>query len=198
MCGQWSEPQLERFLVCAECGELRERADGTPAALRQLCACELRELAAEGGRPIARWSGYDFNLKAELCRLCAACLLRSGHRYSTWFCEPCREAVREAHERLGSYVIPLGRHSLHAGLRLNPRSPKREQTRQARELVAFMHTLSDQIGALERWRASLVAGSLAEAGLASPAPLVDYLALASSADGRPRSLAEGLLQSLAS
>ena len=119
---------------------------------------------------------------------------RGGHRYSTWFCEPCREAVREAHERLGSYVIPLGRHSLHAGLRLNPRSPKREQTRQARELVALMHSLSDQIGALERWRDRLVASSLAEAGLTSPAPLVDYLAVASGADGSPTGLAECLLQ----
>jgi hypothetical protein len=141
-----SEEQLARFLVCADCGELRERSKGELPALRQLCSCEERELRATGARPIPRWPGYDFNVKAELCRLCASEVLWSGHRYCVWFCGPCRDAVREANERLGGYVIPVGRHSVHAGVLVNPRRPRRELARQARDLVGFLTGRAERNG----------------------------------------------------
>ena len=39
------------------CGELREQANDEPPALRQLCACELRDVVAAEGRPIPCWPG---------------------------------------------------------------------------------------------------------------------------------------------
>lgn len=168
--------------------------DEQPPALRQLCACEKRELSGAGTRPVPRWPGYDFNLKAELCRLCAAEVLWSGHRYCVWFCGPCKDAVREANERLGGYMIPIGRHSVHAGVLVNPRRPRREGARQAEELVRFLTGSGERMEALERWRAGRVAGILAWASLASPAPLIDYLAVASEAKGNPKRLVERLLR----
>ena len=133
-------------------------------------------------------------MKAELCRLCTAEVLRSGHRYCVWFCRPCHIAVREANERHGGYVIPVGRHSVHAGVLLNPRRPRRERARQAQALVGFATGLAERMEALERWRAGRVAGTIAEAGLASPVPLIDYLAVASEAKGNPKRLVERLLR----
>jgi hypothetical protein len=189
-----SDVQRARFLVCGECGELREQASAEPPALRQLCACEEGELRGAGARPIPRWPGYDFNLKAELCRLCASEVLWSGHRYCVWYCRSCHVAVREANERLGGYVIPVGRHSVHAGVLVNPRRPRREVARQAKDLVGFLTGLAERMEALERWRVGRVAAVLAEAGLASPAPLIDYLAVASEAASDPKRLVERLLR----
>lgn len=191
------QEELERFLVCGECGELRERPDGDPPALRQLCSCEKRELRAGGGRPIPRWPGYDFNLKAELCRLCAADVLRSGHRFSVWFCHPCHGAVRDANDRLGRYLIPVGRHSVHAGVLVNPRQGLHTVTRQVTDLVGFMTDLAGRMDALEGWRADRVAGLLVEKGLTSPSPLDTYLDVASRGTRDRRRLVELLVSTLA-
>ena len=185
---------LERFFVCGECGELRERPDGQLPAVRQLCACEERELRAAGARGIPRWPGYDFNLQAELCRLCASEVLRSGHRFCVWFCRPCLVASRNANERLGRYLIPVGRHSVHAGVLVNPRQARHTVTRQVTDVMGYMTDLAGWMDALERWRAARVADLLTREGMASPAPLIDYLAVASGAKGDPKRLVERLLR----
>ena len=84
--------------------------DGSqPDQYRQRCDCE-RTLEPED-----RWPGFDFNTWAELCRCCAITLLRSGSRWSPFFCEECKRRVMDLNRRLGDWIIPVGRHSVMHG-----------------------------------------------------------------------------------
>lgn len=133
----------ERLIVCRLCGGLRDPAT-IPSALRQRCGCE-----GSTGQP--RWAGYDFNLRHELCRLCGATACWSGHRFAVWFCEPCRLAVLAANDRLGGYVIPIGRHSIHGA-----QAPRDAGAGQAEGLVRFVRGLAERMDLLERWRLAQV------------------------------------------
>jgi len=108
---------------------------------------------------------YDFNLRFELCRLCGSTALRSGHRFCVWFCEPCRGAVKGANDRLGGYVIPIGRHSIHAGHAIRPAASRRARGRQIDAVLDFVHSLPERMRALVEWRATQVQLLWAAAGL---------------------------------
>ena len=100
--------------VCNTCGELfgpcREiNASGDRRQqLEQLCACE------NGRKDQPKWERFDFNEVITLCRCCRGVVLRSGSRWSVWFCEPCKRRVRAVNDICESYVIPIGRHSIMA------------------------------------------------------------------------------------
>lgn len=95
-------------VVCGRCHLVRGRV---PGLFRQSCRCR-----PESGKRIP---GYDFPRAAELCRCCGARLIRSGSRYSTWFCDPCLTLVRRFNEDARGYLIPTGRHSFHGRLALS-------------------------------------------------------------------------------
>jgi hypothetical protein len=62
----------------------------------------------------------DFLPPAELCRCCARELLRSGSRFSVWFCARCAPMVRELNAQAGRCVIPIGRHTIMNGVGTKP------------------------------------------------------------------------------
>ena len=94
------------------CGQCHLVSGEVPGLFRQSCRCHPES----GWEPIP---GYDFPRAAELCRCCGARLVRSGSKYSTWFCDPCLPLVRRFNEDAESYVIPTGRHSFHGRLALS-------------------------------------------------------------------------------
>jgi hypothetical protein len=77
--------------LCIRCGELRgavEWVDGRARRrLLQECACQ-RGLRSDA---TPRWWGFDFNVVAELCRVCESAVLPSGTRFSAPVCDACRE-----------------------------------------------------------------------------------------------------------
>lgn len=103
--------------VCGDCGDivgsLPRHHDRT-----QHGTCSRHR----GRKDQPRWPGRDFNQHAELCRCCGAVPLQTGSRWSVWFCGPCKNQVLALGRRHGRCIIPIGRHSLHAGLALNGRS----------------------------------------------------------------------------
>ena len=50
-----------------------------------------------------------------MCNCCGIEVLRSGTRWSVWFCDTCKERVREVHSQYRAYLLPVGRHSVMAG-----------------------------------------------------------------------------------
>ena len=99
--------------VCGPCGDAVGRAPDRrdlSAEIIQLGSCPAHR---EG--PTEPWTGYDYNRFVELCRCCGAVPLRSGSRWSVWFCPTCRAEVDLLNSRLGRYIVPIGRHSLHGG-----------------------------------------------------------------------------------
>jgi hypothetical protein len=82
--------QMYRDLeLCTRCGELRGAVAWTDGRqqrrLLQECACQ-RALRSEA---TPRWWGFDFNVVAELCRVCGSTVLPSGTRFSPPVCADC-------------------------------------------------------------------------------------------------------------
>ena len=82
--------QMYRDLeLCTRCGELRGAVEWTDGRaqrrLLQECACQ-RALRSDA---TPRWWGFDFNVVAELCRVCESTLLPSGTRFSPPVCADC-------------------------------------------------------------------------------------------------------------
>ncbi|MGZ8752920.1 MAG: hypothetical protein ACXW1S_08050 [Acidimicrobiia bacterium] len=95
--------QMYRDLeLCTRCGELRGAVEWTDGRSRrrlvQECACQ-RALRLDAP---ARWWGFDFNVVAELCRVCGTEVVRSGTRLSDHVCDDCRvhRLQLRAHQRL--------------------------------------------------------------------------------------------------
>ena len=98
---------IPNFRICTTCRELFEARTPGPGDVPQRCGCHPERSRG--------WSG-DLPERARLCECCRLELLPSGSRWSVWFCQGCLEHVRELNARLGRYAIPIGRHSLMAGI----------------------------------------------------------------------------------
>jgi hypothetical protein len=117
----------------------------------------------------------DFDCPAELCRCCGQQLLRSGSRWSVWFCTPCKKRVFSLNHRARTCVIPIGRHSLMNGVfgEARPRTSRVEIAGVAVSLRKLFESIDD----LAEWAQEIVRRNCASVGLGDRArvPLGDYL-----------------------
>lgn len=163
--------------VCRACGRLAGRGTGTgPGVSRaQRCDCHPRREKT--------WPDYDFNLAVELCRCCGQVALRSGSRWSVWFCAGCLQLTRELNHALGRYAIPVGRHSLHGGIALHGDSSKLDVAL----FAARWSNATVASGAVHRWAGTVVRRILAvrwpDGG---DVPLPVYLAACDPSDQEKR------------
>jgi len=108
----FDEREAAQLEVCRTClclrGPFYDSWNGCDRV--QPCACDPKQ-------PL--WNAFDYNTWAELCQCCSAEVLRSGSRWSPFFCDECKQRVRDYNEREGYCVIPIGRHSLMNGVGLN-------------------------------------------------------------------------------
>jgi hypothetical protein len=172
------------FRVCGACSELRGpfvwRLQGVDYDHVQECAC------ARMGRPdrdrSEKWPGFDFNRVAELCYSCGCQVLRSGSRYSVWFCAECKERVGALNAEVGHALVPIGRHTImnRLGLQTTPKPTDAE-------VEAFVNrcgTMIDRIYRLDAWAHNVAHNNLVTIGRedADGVALTAYLAAASSLD----------------
>ena len=114
---------VARMAICRACFVMKGPFhDGFNRCERvQRCACEPKE-------PL--WNAFDYNQAAVLCGCCAAQVVRSGSKWSAFFCRECQERVIAYDRAVGEVVIPIGRHSLMNGSLLRvedaPKRRKRE------------------------------------------------------------------------
>ena len=102
------EDAHSNFVLCATCRGLYEERRSPGFATPQRCRCRHVDEPT--------WPRYDFNEHLHLCECCRLVPLRSGSRWSVWFCDECKARVRDLNHTLGRYVIPIGRHSLMGGI----------------------------------------------------------------------------------
>ena len=103
-------PEME---VCHDCGQVVGRFFLAPRQFRvQYGRCPVH---AAPEAVASEWPGYDFRLHVDLCRCCGRVPLQSGSRWSVWFCQACKEQVGLLNGRHGRCIVPIGRHSVHAG-----------------------------------------------------------------------------------
>ena len=150
--------------ICPDCAWLRGVLDVLDAAghstdrYEQRCRCE----------PVGeRWPGWDFNALLELCRCCAVVPLRSGSRWSRFFCDECLERVAAFNRACGCWVIPIGRHSAMHGDVLGGDEAAIEE--HAEHFVAQVRGLFAATDHLDQWASTSVKRNLGVLGFATGA-----------------------------
>lgn len=149
--------------ICRTCAKVYD--DGDDSAQR--CACDRRDQSG--------WPGYDYNEHTCLCHCCMREPLRSGSRWSVWFCEACKQRVLALNRRIGLSVIPIGRHSLMNGIGLpvDSATDRAEVASFATGLTSFFERIND----LYEWTRVKLHTNLLRADLlwAGPPGLDEYL-----------------------
>jgi hypothetical protein len=179
-----ADPLFASLRVCGGCFTLRGPFpyvwNDTDYSFVQECRCE-RDARPPGERA-PKWISFDFNTAAELCRGCGAVALRSGTRWSIWFCDECRDRAVERNREVGTAVVPIGRHSLLHGLGL-PGSPA-PAGRDVDAFVARFGSLAERMRLVDDWSREVVRRNLVDAGLdRQPAiSLPRYLAAVAGVD----------------
>lgn len=162
-------PEME---VCRDCGQVVGRFYLGPRQIRvQYGRCRLHT-APEA--VAIEWPRYDFNLHVDLCRCCGRVPLRSGSRWSVWFCASCKEQIGLLNGRHGRCIVPIGRHSVHAGHVLSG-----DQARDPVAVEGFISTMKAVgrvQGLLHEWLRETVRRNFRDAGLPErrPVPLEEY------------------------
>lgn len=160
---------LPRWTICGRCHAVRGGPIGTVDGVTvwQRCDC-----VPAGGLPAQPRVG-DFNTALELCRACGLVALRSGSRWSVWFCGPCATQARRLNERVGRCVVPIGRHSLMNGISVQSAEPEDIEA-----FAGLMSNLFDATGAVQKWSRTVVRENLVAAGLPADLDLdvASYLA----------------------
>lgn len=176
--------------ICPACFQIRgpwrfiqssgsEHKENPLSELYQLCRCQGPRQPSEPGERSERWPSFDFNTAVELCKCCGLEPLRSGSRWSVWFCDECKERVRELHEGYQRYIIPIGRHSLMGGFGLSGKAVRDDA--EIHYFVSRWKSITEAIEALYDFARNVVADNLELLGLAeqSQIPLAQYISLAS-------------------
>ena len=162
-------PEFGTLALCPTCLDLfdvpsRDRQD----LEQQKCLCH------RGDEP--RWVRYDFNERARLCDCCAGYVLRSGSRWSVWFCPECKERVRLLNEEFGFATIPIGRHSMMNGFGLRPGAPGGTGAAKVQRFWERLQGLNARIDVLRVWKFEHLGREL------------ERLGLVAQGEGRPRAV----------
>lgn len=150
------------FVICPQCHELRGGPIGVVdgATINQLCEC-TPALQRQAQRRV-----FDFNTAVEFCRCCATEALRSGSRWSVWFCEPCKNRVAKLNHDAGRCIVPIGRHSVVNGVFYN-----RNMTDSLAAVATQMVGLFGDMPRTAEWVRRVVTRNIKDAGLRSSAPV---------------------------
>jgi hypothetical protein len=149
----WKD-EYASFQICGVCYTLYGCVGGN-SKQRQECEC-IRSQMRAGLRPSPTpWTSFDFPEAATLCYGCGAEVLRSGSRWSVWFCDACKEQVRVLHQRHRRYLIPVGRHSMMNGFGLA--GSEAQDQAAVTQFVLHISGLVDRINLLKSWASIIVA-----------------------------------------
>lgn len=163
--------ECDHARVCGRCFTLFE--DGRPDGRNQRCLCPDEAAAPD-------WPGYDVREHVRLCGCCGVVALRSGSRWSPFFCAPCRDLVMAATMAVGRLVFPIGRHSLmHTWVPSTPAPTLAahggDVDALARTVVSAVNTIGARQALVEAWAQRCVAENLSQLRLAHGVSLRDYL-----------------------
>ena len=163
--------------ACFQCrGELevRGRLEGD---FSQRCACD-RDPTAECWEAWPGGPRFDFNRYLELCYCCGIETVRSGSRWSSFYCRECMDRVRAFNRRCGGWVIPIGRHSAMHGELLRGNEAMIEE--HATHFLRRLRSLFAAIEQLEHWARARIEQNLLVLGFPAgkEIDLAEYLARA--------------------
>jgi len=167
-------------IICSECGEIYgywNYCNDKTRCYRQLCSydCSSRDKKVYPRTSLKvqeEWpTSFDIQQLVTLCHCCGKELLKSGSKWSVWFCDYCKGRVREFNVSYGIALIPIGRHSLMNQVVLD----KPFNERAVNNFTAGIIGLQNRIGSIHEWRKIIIAQNLKFLGYSCDAPLDDYL-----------------------
>jgi hypothetical protein len=129
-----AKQELRNFVLCGMCRDLFEDRPTFGSPTPQRCRCRSADV------PV--WPRHDFNEHLHLCECCRLVPLRSGSRWSVWFCQDCKSDVMHHNRLAGRCLIPIGRHSLMAGVGLAGPELMRADNASREELLSRFADLS--------------------------------------------------------
>lgn len=153
---------IKTMIVCRECGDVigrlpHPREPGQALVQRGTCSEHAKNESTSGG-----WSGFDLPRRVELCRCCGTVPLLSGSRFSVWFCRQCVDQIHLLNARFGRCVLPIGRHSVHAGLLLKAEDV--DDPIAVHEFTERFAGLTDAHRTLEKWARVVIGRNFEEMG----------------------------------
>ena len=165
-----------RFVrICGTCRGLYETEPSNETALVQ--RCHEREPKEEP------WPGFDYNEWIRLCDCCAMAVVRSGSRWSSFFCADCRKRIIALNRSSQRAVIPIGRHSMMNSF--GPQPQPDDEDAQAKSLLEFFKTFDETHAVLQSWKGERLERLIEAAGLSpdEDITLSEYLDRVSSLSG---------------
>ena len=167
-----------RLVICTKCFEVCGSVSVEGVVYQQLCSC--RSLRAHHNVTLA--PRKDYATYVELCRACGLEAIRSGSRWSEFFCAQCHEVIRDLNRTLGVALIPIGRHSIMNSISLSGKDAEEQQ--KIDSFVKGLRSLWHRMDALNDWRRLMVARRCAELGFkgGKTIPLDEFLLRAQRVD----------------
>lgn len=174
----------KEFKVCAKCGgiygtwDYRPKGSNLSYLLYQKCSCD-------NGTPYEEWPCYDFNEIVTLCYCCGREILNSGSKMSIWFCEECKKRVLELNRTHQKRIVPIGRHSVLAGMLLMGSDIDDKQKIQ--EYVTEWNKLVAKMDILDEFVKIKIPQNIKDAGFVKDPSLANYLASVDRFPDKPNS-----------
>jgi hypothetical protein len=173
-----SSHDTSTLAICNKCFEVCGSVSVNDVAYQQLCSC--RSLKAWQNVKFA--PRHDYATYVELCHACGLEAIRSGSKWSQFFCSDCHDVIRDLNRTLGFALIPIGRHSIMNSFSLGGKDIEDRQ-----KIVSFvkgLRSLFFRMDALRDWRRLMVARRCAELSFKGDKsiPLEDFLRKGRSVD----------------
>ena len=83
------------------------------------------------------WPGSNFNTSVEFCHCCSKALINTGSKFSSFYCEDCKQLISDYNNQSASLQIPMGRHSFMNGVKLQMPFTKKEERQFTLNLSSF-------------------------------------------------------------
>jgi len=146
--------------VCRECGEIRgllRLRSGGPFH-SQTCLCPDKRGTPEAHEELRSYLRLDFATPVTLCACCGQELIKTGSKFSSFFCDFCRKLIYAFDRKRGITIIPMGRHSFMNGVLLNGGDAQNE--RAVTRFVEGMSSMFKRIELLEEWTKGIIAENI--------------------------------------
>lgn len=116
---------------------------------------------------------FDFNEIVTICYCCGKEVIKSGSRWSVWFCDECKEKVIHFNTQFQETIIPIGRHSIMAGYKLE--GPEILSQEKIKSFTFNIKNLSSRIDIMFDWKKKVMAENFELLGYSTDVSLMLYL-----------------------
>jgi len=174
---------INQMKICSKCYEIYGfwNYRWRNKVFYQKCCSDCEDYNRKSDMPIKeikqeKWDGFDFNEMVMLCYCCGQKVLKSGSRWSVFFCEDCKKKVMELNQQFQRAIIPIGSHSLMNGIGLNKDGIDNPQA--IKEFHAKTNKMFASNEKLRKWTTQRLSNNFKVLGYDDDVLLNDYIAKA--------------------